>query len=169
MAKQEKPKPGAEENGLVVKIQNDDIAVPQTRADVPATIELFKKQLALLRGESSEKISIDIDYNGENIKDVQEVSKLMEISASIHARAAAFETETKRYKLEGKLKPFTQSGKTVSAWEKIIEKAKDELINGKQIKKLEDAIKRLNNHLSENQRLKNDLEELMNLAAEKLD
>ena len=143
------------------------ISAPKTAKDVPATIEFLKAQLTQLKGNAEEKISLDISYNGEKIKDVDTVKELLEISASLHAREAAYNAEVVRYGLESaNIQPFSQEGKSLEEWKKIIAKAIHELINSKQIQKIENAIKELSKHLDAETQLANTLASVMEGAME---
>ena len=104
---------------------------------------------------------MDISYNGVNISKVDNVSTLVEMSASITSRAAAFNKRTAHYGLTGKLKEFNQSGKTEAEWDAIIGKAINELINKVKIEKLENAIKGLSEFLDEDTKLANKLQSIV--------
>lgn len=143
------------------------LVIPTTTQQVPEAIETLKAQLAKLKGDVEEKVSLDISYNGKNIKNVDTVKELLEISASLHAREVAYNAEIVRYKLEkANIQPFSQEGKSLNDWEKIIAKAIHELINSKQIQKIENAIKELSKHLDAETKLKNTLAEVMQGATE---
>jgi hypothetical protein len=146
----------------------NDSVMPITKADVPAAIEKLEAQLAALRGNRDEEISLNISYNGTNIKDVTTVKELLEISSSINARSAAYAVEAERYNVVAKVRPFMVSEKTAEEWVKIIGKAINELINKKQIETLESAIKKMSKHLDEETKLQKELAEIMQLASEKI-
>jgi len=139
-----------------------------TPENVTLTIDSLKSQLAKLKSNVPEAVSTNIDYNGTNVKDVTKVSELLEISASIHARGAAYIEETKRYNVEGKVKDFTVSEKTVSQWKEIIEKAIFELVNKKQIQQIESAIKRLSKFEDEKTQLQREFDGIVGSASELL-
>lgn len=139
---------------------------PVTKDQVPEAIERLKEQLAQLKGDQKDKISLDVSYKGTVIKNVTTVKELLEISASVKARGRAYQEEVKHFKLEGKVQAFSDSEKTVDEWDAIIAKAIFELINKVQITKIEDAIKRLSTHLDEETKLANDLADIMSGAAE---
>lgn len=151
----------------IKKVAVVDAQVPvkaYTQEDVPAMIEQLKAQLAKLKGNSNDQISLNISYNGTNISKVTTVKELLEIDSSIQARAAAYNERVKARKLEGRVQEFTVSEKNAEQWDKIIEKAVNELINKTQINQIENAIKELHNHLDANTRLQNKLAELMGSA-----
>jgi uncharacterized protein YqgV (UPF0045/DUF77 family) len=153
----------------MAKQSEKGLMIPKSSKDVPATIKALEEQLAALKGGISAEVSIDIDYNGKNIKNVKTIKELMEISASIHARSAAYNAELKRYGLENKnVAPFTQTEKTVDEWFQIIDKAKNELINNVQIAKIESAIKSLSKHLDAETKLEMELKEIMQDAQKPL-
>lgn len=139
-----------------------------TPENVTATINKLKAQLNDLRKSQPEAVSLDITYNGTNIKNVTKVSELLEISASIHARSAAYNVEITRYGLEGKVKEFTVSEKTASQWREIIEKAIFELVNKKQIEQIEAAIKKLSKFEDEKTQLQREFEGIVGSASELL-
>ena len=138
-----------------------DITAPATRDEVPAVIEQLEARLKQLKGNHEDTISLDIRYVGAgvntSIKDVTKVRELMEISASIQARSAAFDVEVARYGLTGKVAPFTVSEKTAADWVKIIDKAAFELINKNEITKLETTIAKLSQHLDAETKLQKEL------------
>lgn len=139
-----------------------------TPENVTATINKLKAQLETLKKGVPEALSLDITYNGTNIKNVTKVSELLEISASIHARNEAYNTEAKRYGVEGKVKEFTVSDKTASQWKEIIDKAIFELVNKKQIEQIEAAIKKLSKFEDEKTQLQREFEGIVGSASELL-
>lgn len=157
--------------------KSTDLAVPNegsflslTKDDVPAQIKFLEDRLKTLKGDITSEISTDIMYGDDkNIKDITSLKELMAISASIRARSAAFEKEVIFYELEGKVKPFTETDKTPEEWYEIIRKAKNELVNSSQIKIIENSIKSLSKHLSEKDRIANDLKVIMEEATALLD
>lgn len=151
----------------VATAQAGNLIIPTTKADVPQAIEVLKAQLAAKKGNIDETISLDIDYQGTNIKSVDSVKTLMEISASVNARAIAYNEELVRYGLnEANIAPFEQSGKTAAEWVKIIGKAANELINKSEITRLENAITKLSKHLDAETQLANELADIMSSALE---
>lgn len=157
--------------------KSTDLAVPNegsflslTKDDVPAQIKFLEDRLKTLKGDTTSEISTDIMYGDDkNIKDITSLKELMAISASIRARSAAFQKEVIFYELEGKVKPFTETDKTPEEWYEIIRKAKNELVNSSQIKIIENSIKSLSKHLSEKDRIANDLKVIMEEATALLD
>lgn len=144
-----------------------DLFVPTAKADVPKAIEILKAQLAAKKGNIDETISLDINYGSTNIKNVNSVKELMEISASINARAVAYQAELVRYGLDKvNIAPFTVSDKSAEEWVKIIAKAANELINKSEITRLENAISKLSKHLDAETQLANELADIMSSASE---
>jgi len=139
-----------------------------TQADVPAQIDLLKKQLQEIQGDGKTKISTDVSYKGSKINKVSTVKELLEISASIHARAKAFEEETARYKMEGKLDKFQTEGHTPEQWKLIIEKAIFDKVNSVQISNIKKAISELEEFLSDEAKLQNKLSQIVNMANQKI-
>lgn len=143
-----------------------------TPENVTATIDKLKAQLNDLRKSQPEAVSLDITVSwgggSTNIKNVNKVSELLEISASIHARTAAYNAEAKRYNVEGKVKEFTVSEKTAAQWKEIIEKAIFELVNKKQIEQIEAAIKKLSKFEDEKTQLQREFEGIVGSASELL-
>ena len=147
----------------------ETLTVPVTAKDVPAAIESLKKQLESLKGNVEDTISTDIKFQNINVKDVKTLNELLQISALIHAKEEAYNKEVIRYNLQSaNLKPFQESDKPVSHWEKVISKAIFELINNVQIKKLESAISKLSQHLDAETKLANDLADIMGSATAQL-
>ena len=120
-----------------------------TQAELPAKIAELKELLAQKRGTTDKTISLDISYNGKNIKNVDSVRELMDISASIFARSEASNNALVRHNLTDRnIAPFTVSDKTVEDWMKIIDKAVNELINKVEITTIEDTIRDFEDCLS---------------------
>lgn len=154
-------------NTAVATVTTTGISVPRNSSEVPAAIEALKVQLEALKGNVDERISLDINYNGRNIKSVDTIGELLQMSASLHARATAYEAEIKRYQLEkANIKGFEEDGKSVVHWEKVISKAINELMNKVQIDRLESAIKKLSQHVDAETKLQNDLAEIMGSASQ---
>ena len=146
------------------------ISTTFSKEQVPQLIEQLKEKLQALKGGVDEKIDTSISYGGEgSIKDIKEVSKLLQISASLHAREAAYKQEIARYNLQDKnIAPFTENGKNVKQWEEIINKAIVDLINKNEISKVESAIAKLSTHLDEKVKLQNELAEIMASASSEI-
>ena len=143
--------------------------VPKTAQDVPQAIEALKSQLKTLKGGVEESISLDITFGSTNVKDIKTVKELLNISAILHAKEEAYAKEVVRYGLEkANLSEFTENGKTVNHWEKVISKAIFELTNNVKIKQIEQAISKLSQHLDAETKLQNDLESIMSLASQPL-
>ena len=157
---------------VAVASNTTGIAIPLDKTGVTATIEGFKAKLAALKQNSPEAVSINIEVSAGgwsgNIKDVDKVTTLLEISSSIHARAKAYSEEIARYELTGKVKEFTTSEKTVTQWKEIIDKAIFELINKKQIKQLEDAINKLSKFEDEQTKFQREIGGILEGASELL-
>jgi hypothetical protein len=144
---------------MATKAKKQELVVKSnyTVNDVPEMLEALKGQLKELRSQNKDTVSLNITYNGRNIKDLQSLQELLEISASVHAREAAYNEEVKRYKVEGEVVSFTTSGKNVKEWEEIIEKAIFELKNRKKISDLEEAISELSKYVSEEEKFRNSI------------
>lgn len=153
----------------VAVVEEKQFFVPKTAQDVPKAIEALKAQLKSLKGNVEESISLDITFSGNNVKDVKTVKELLNMSAILHAKEEAYSKEVVRYGLEkANLEGFSESGKSLSHWEKVIEKAIFELTNNVKIKHLESAINKLSQHLDAETKLQNDLESIMSLASQPL-
>lgn len=141
------------------------LSVASLKEQVPQMIETLKEKLKSLKGDVKEKISTNVDYEGQKISEIKEVSRLLQTSARIHAMEKAYNEEIARYNLQKKpIKKFAPENKTVAQWEQIIAKAINDLINKTEIEKVENAIKKLSTHLDENTKLQNELEGIMNSA-----
>lgn len=149
-------------------ITSTGLAIPLDKSEVTSLVDKFKAQLAELKKGAPEAISLDITYNETNIKNVTKITELLEISASVNARSAAYDVEAARYNVTGKVKPFQVSEKTAAEWNEIIKKAIFELINKKQIEKLEDAIKKLSKFEDEQTKFQREIGGIMEGAAELL-
>jgi len=146
--------------------------VALTPENVTSTIDGLKAKLAQLRSSAPEAVSLDIEINwgggNTNIKNVDKVTTLLEISSSIHARAKAYDEEVERYNLTGKVKEFTTGTKSVAQWKEIIEKAIFELVNKKQIEQIENAIKKLSKFEDEKTQLQREFDSIVGSSSELL-
>lgn len=156
---------GSESSATGVAVSGQ-FSVPQSREDVPAALAALKAKLAELRKDQPKELSLDVMYNHQKIADVATIKELLEISASIHAREAAFKEEIKRYSDSGndlsqKIKPWSQNDLTVDKWEKVIAKAIFEKVNARAIEIIENSITKLSKFVSEEEKLKNELTGIM--------
>lgn len=149
-----------------VKEEQQVMLAPKTAQDIPATIEALKKQLAALKGTKDEEVKTDVQYDDStNIKQVTSVKKLLEIMSSIRSREAAYQRELIRYpQLADKIAAWDHKGKSLNQWQKIIDKAVNELFNKAQIEKIQGAISQLEEHLSAEDKLKKTLDNVYNSA-----
>ncbi len=142
----------SKKTAAVSTVNTGALVIPSTKLkqeDLPVKIAELKELLAQKRGTVDETVSLDINYNGKNIKNVDSVRELMDISASIFARGEASDKALVRHNLtERNIAPFTVSDKTVEDWMKIIDKAVNELINKVEITTIEETIKDFEDCLS---------------------
>jgi hypothetical protein len=139
-----------------------------TQADIPNQIAEFEAQLAILKGEKDETISTDIEFeDGEKIKDVKTVGRLLEVSAAIHERDAAYNREIQRYGLKN-VASYNHNGKPVDEWRRIIAKAIKELVNQVQIQLLEKTIQEFSELMDAETKLSKKLEQLRKQATQPL-
>lgn len=145
-----------------------------TQESISIQLDKYRKMLAELKQQVPENLSTNIEYitatgSTVNISKVEKLSTLMEISASIQARNTAYEIEVKRYKIEGKVKPFMSNDKTAEQWFEIIEKAVFELMNKNRISQLEKTIDRLSKFEDEKTKLAREINAIVEEASELLD
>lgn len=153
-------------NEVAVAVSTQAIAAPRTKEEVPQVLEALRAQLKALKGDVKDSISLDVEYEGVCIKDVDTVKELITISMAIRNKSKIYDEELAFYNLTGKVEPFNPAGKTPEQWYQIIEKAKNELINKKQIKNLEETIKELSQFEDENTKLARKLEEITSKASQ---
>lgn len=154
--------------GLSKAATSTGVAIPLDRTQVTVLLDKLKAELVKLKQGSPEAISLDITYNGTNIKNVTKITELLEISASVNSRSKAYDDEAKRYGVEGKVKAFTVSDKTAVEWVEIIQKAIFELINKKEIEKREAAIAKLSKFEDEQTKFQREIGDIMKDASELL-
>ncbi len=132
----------------------NQIAAPTTQAELPATLEQLKSLLAAKKGVTDETVSLEISYNGKQIKNVTSVVELMEISASIDARYNAYNQALMRHNATTlNIAPWSQGEKSYEEWMAVINKGLTELINKTEIANLEETIKDLEDCLSSQDKL----------------
>lgn len=137
-----------------------------TKDNVPQLIaQLEERRRALTGDESGEKIDLDAQYEGIKISSVTTVGRLLEISASVHARGRQYDEEIARYNLGDKnIAEFKTFDKTVSQWAKIIDKSINKLINKVELEKVEAALENLKEFESEEAKLARRMEEVYKSA-----
>lgn len=146
------------------KVSKSTISNKITTSEVPGQIDILQSKLDQLQGNKDEAVSTDVMFRTEKIKDVKTVTRLLEISSSVHARAEQFENSKKRFNVTN-VAPFEQDGKTVEEWDKIIAKAINELVNAKQIEILKDSIKKLEAFLDSQTKLDREVKAIMQAAS----
>jgi hypothetical protein len=146
------------------KTATTQVAIPRTQKDVPATIEMLKKQLDFLKGNVDENISLDVTYNTTKIKDVKTLAELLEIESALEARSKSYDEAVVRHNLTGRAANFTHNKIGIEKWRLIMAKAIHELINNQEIKQLEEAISELSKHLDAETRLQQTLSKIMKSA-----
>jgi len=154
-------------NNKVAKVAKTNLpATTITTAEVPNQIAILQAKLDELLGDKDETVSTDILFRGsENVKSVTTLTRLLEISAAIHAREEAFQKEKERYDVKN-VASWEQDGKSLEQWKKIIAKAIKEFMNKKQIELLKNSINKLENYLDETTKLDRDVKAIMASASE---
>lgn len=147
----------------------NEVLVPSTRQEVPNAITTLENQLAELKKDFDDNISLDVEYNRVNVATVRSVSELVKMSSSLRARAKSYKDELEFYDLSDKVKPFSENGKTEAEWLRIFKKAIYSIINKQQVSKIEKAISSLSEHLDEDTKLRMKLEKIVNSATELMD
>ena len=136
-----------------------------TKENVPQLIATLEARRKELTGPEEDNVDLSSQYDGESISSITTVSKLLEISASVHARKLNYDQEIKRYGLEDKnIAPFSTFGKSVEQWERIIEKAIKTLINKVELEKVENALRDLSEFESEEAKLARRMEQVFKSA-----
>ena len=134
---------------------------PETQAELPLKLEQLRTLLASKKGVTDKTVSLDINYNGKQIKDITSVGELMEISASIDTRYNAYNSALDRLNKslaeeelpKANVVGWSQSNKNYVEWMAIIHKAAIELINKVEINIIEETIKDLEECLSADDKL----------------
>ena len=136
-----------------------------TKENVPQLIATLEARRKELTGPEEDNVDLSSKYDGEEISSIKTVSRLLEVSASVHARKTQYDQEIKRYGLEDKnIAPFSTFGKSVEQWEKVIEKAIKTLINKVELEKVESALKDLSEFESEEAKLARRMEQVFKSA-----
>ena len=148
----------------IISTESTEIAaqIEQMKNSIPELIAAQRDRLKELQGDNEDKnISLDIEYEGEAISSIDKVSELVELEASITAREAAYSAVLKKRGLEGKVKPWNKSGKDLSHWHQVLDKAYNLLVNKAEIAIIKSRIESLEVHLSEEAKMKATLEKLI--------
>lgn len=136
---------------------------------LPMVIAEEKDKLKSLKGDEKDSaISLDIEYNGTTISSVNKVGELIEIRASIRARAAAYTAVLEEQGLTDKVTEWRSSDKPLDYWEKVLSKAQKALLNKAEIEQIEKRIKIYEERLPEQQKLFNSLLEVFENSNQKL-
>ena len=142
------------------------VMIPTTTKDVPAAIEMLKNQLKELKKNCPETVNITVKYdNNIDINTCDSISKLMEVSASIRARAGAYTKEIILQGLEDmNIANFSHNGHSAEEWLNAIRKSSFELLNKTKINQIETAIDELSKHLDADTKLAITLANIMKTA-----
>lgn len=140
----------------------------QTKNKILELIEEQENILSKLRRKEPSLTPLNLNYDGFLIHNVKKASVLVEIEASIFAREAAYTSVLKKRGLEDTVVGWSQSNLNIMDWEKVLDKAFDNLINQTKIALVKDIIKLLKKHLTEETKLKTTLEKLLQSAKTKL-
>jgi hypothetical protein len=156
------------------------LAVTASKADLAAQTEELKNKIPQLVAEQKEylkslkgdekdvTVSLDIDYNGTTISSIEKVSELVEIEASIKARESAYTAVLVSRGLEDKVVAWSCADKGIEHWCKVLDKAYNKIVNKAEIALVEQRIKDLEVHLSEEAKMKATLEKLIQAGTVKL-
>jgi hypothetical protein len=157
-----------------------DVAVLTSKAELAAQTEELKNKIPQLVAEQKEylkslkgdekdvTVSLDIEYSGTTISSIEKVSELIEIEASIKAREAAYTSVLTSRGLQEKVVAWSHSEKGIEHWALVLDKAFKKLVNKAEIALVEQRIKDLEVHLSEEAKMKATLEKLIQAGAVKL-
>lgn len=144
--------------------------IEQMKNSIPELIDLQKKRLKELEGDNEDKnISLDIEYDGTPISSITKVSELVELEASLVAREAAYTATLRKRGLEGKVKAWAKEGKDINHWTQVLDKAYSQLVNKAEIALIKTRVKELEQHLSEEAKVKATLEKLIQEGTALLD
>jgi hypothetical protein len=136
---------------------------------LPMVIAEEKDKLKSLKGdEKDDAISLDIEYGGTTISSVDKVGELIEIKASIRARAAAYSAILEEENLVDRVTEWQHSNKPLHHWEKVLSKALKALLNKAEIEQIEKRIKIYEERLPEQQKMFNSLLEVFENSNQKL-
>jgi len=139
-------------------------SVVMTSKDVPNKIAELQAIKEKLQGNFKENISLDISYGDVHIGKCLSVGKLLEISSAVRARNKAYKEEASVYNVQESVAPLKISDKTEEQWYEILGKAIHELLNKKQLEKINSAIKELETHLDAETKLQRTLAGILDLA-----
>lgn len=166
-----KAKKTVEATMLAVQTPKADLAAQteELKNKIPQLVAEQKEYLKSLKGdEKDQTVSLEIDYNGTTISSVEKVSELVEIEASIKAREAAYTTVLNSRGLQDKVVAWSHNEKSLEHWGHVLDKAFKKLVNKAEIALVEQRIKDLEVHLSEEAKMKATLEGLIKAGAVKL-
>jgi hypothetical protein len=130
-----------------------------TQNDVPAMLEQVTAQLESLAGDTTKKPKTEnVELPGFGLlNNIEDVQQLIKAHSSINAKEAGFKASVKELKLTLKLKPFTVNGIAPDVWKKDIAARISIVANKVQIAKLKKIKATLEENLSAEAKLANDL------------
>lgn len=149
---------------MSTKVTKKQDSAPQlyTRDQVPAMIAQLKQQLKDLKGNCEEKSSTNGKFEGLELKNCT-VEELAVISAKVTLRTEGMVQEYKRHGLK-EHPPIKIEGYTANQWYTDIKEAMFISVNKQKITQIETAIKKLEPHLGEDEKLARTMASIMEMA-----
>lgn len=140
------------------------IAQP-TQNDIPALLETVNKKISQLKGNSIEKestASVDLTGFGQ-IKNISKVEDLIKAHSMLTAKSNAYNSSAKALDVDPKKYPFIQNGCSLNQWENDIKLRLAVVKNKTELEKLEKVKKLLEENLSQESKLANDLKKAQSI------
>jgi transcription elongation factor GreA-like protein len=136
---------------------------------LPKLIADQKEKLKELIGDDSDKsLSLDTEYNGKALKDFEGISELLEVHASVNARAAAYTKSLESFNLQERVIAWEYNGIGLEKWNALLGKAISTLLNKVEIEAIKKNIEKLSAYLPEDQKLFDTISQLMEEGTTKL-
>ena len=150
--------------------KKNEVAAPGqfTKENVPAMLEVINAQITELKGRfggNEESLKNDSLDGFGNISNITEVSVLIQAISSVKGREAGYKDAMKDTDKTITLTkyPFKLNGSSSSVWIKCINRQIGEVTFKDEMKRLEAAAALLEKHVSEEQKLANDMSKFADL------
>ena len=133
--------------------------------DIPKYLEMVNKQIKAIKGDLPEQPHTTESLNGfGKIKDIKTVSELLKAASMLIAKQKAYDEAAEKLLPEGIKKPvFKQNGSTTEQWLSDIEARLAIVANKEKLDKLTKIKKTLEENLSAEAKLANDLKKIQDL------
>ncbi len=137
--------------------------------DIPSLLETVNEQIETLKGgktESNPAKNAVLDGFGK-ISDITDIQLLVKAASSVMGKAKYYKEAAEIVAKDINVPEFSINGVTEKQWLKAVQKRIIQVMNAEKLKKLEQVRKTLEENLSAEAKLANDLKKIAEIISEK--